>query len=99
MCGEPSLDVHRDRCDHECSSHDQCLGPLTPDSRGHPGAVPGAEGIGGCSLDKCPVLTCVDENGIHVDFGAEGTQDEPAGRPEHQHCEQDSCKETGPGDR
>lgn len=40
------------------------------------------------------LLTCVDEDSIHVDFGTEGAQDKSTGWSEYQHRKQDPCKET-----
>lgn len=37
-------------------------------------------------------LTCVNEDGIHIDFGTEGAQNESTGWSKYQHREQDSCK-------
>ncbi len=39
-------------------------------------------------------LTGVDEDCIHVEFSAEGAEDEATGRAEHKGRKEDSCTET-----
>lgn len=39
------------------------------------------------------LLTCVNEDSIHVDFGTEGAQDKSTGWPKYQHRKQDPYKE------
>lgn len=38
------------------------------------------------------LLTCVNEDGIHIDFGTERAQNKSTGWSKYQHREQDSCK-------
>lgn len=43
--------------------------------------------------DSVILLTCVNEDSIHVDFGTEGAQDKSTGWSKYQHRKQDPYKE------
>lgn len=40
------------------------------------------------------VLTGVGEDGVYIEFGADGSEDEATGWPKHQRGEEDACKES-----